>query len=71
MHVPRHSQLRMKDEIARELLADAEAGEQAPAQQRPVDVSVGRDHRETTPSFLNDDCETDVDILTGGAGDAE
>lgn len=70
MHVPHHSQLHVKDEIARELLADTEAGEPDPTQQRPVEVHVGRDHCETEPGFLNDDCETDVDILTGGASDA-
>jgi hypothetical protein len=67
MHAPRHSQLRLKDEIARELLADAETQHQ----QRPVDVAVGREHRDTEPSFCNDERETGVDILTGGAAHDE
>jgi hypothetical protein len=72
MYAPLHSQMRLKDEIARELLADGTddaetATEESRASERPVDVSIGLDSRDPEPSFLTDERDTEVDILTGGA----
>lgn len=64
MHGPMHSQMRLKDEIARELLDEREGD--AGSEDRPV-----TSHRDADPDFLNDDCETAVDILTGGAAPSE
>jgi hypothetical protein len=52
-----HSSERLKDEIARELLDDEDLAE-AVATAEPADGGV--------PSFLNEERETDVDILTDG-----
>jgi len=64
MHGPMHSQMRLKDEIARELLDEREHG--AGIEDPPV-----TGHRGADPDFLNDDCETAVDILTGAASPSE
>ena len=55
-----HSQMRLKDEIARELLAE----------QRSADVTVDRVRDAGDPDFLTEDCDTDVNVLTGDAGDS-
>lgn len=71
MHVPFHSEMQAKDAIARELLDLDDEGDATEAideaYEHPVDVSVDIESRAGNPDFLNDERETDIDILTGGA----
>ncbi|WP_336325600.1 hypothetical protein [Halovenus sp. HT40] len=71
MYVPFHSDMQAKDAIARELL-DLDDEDEATeaideAYEHAVDVSVDISSRAGDPDFLNDDRETDIDILTGDA----
>jgi len=58
MHVPFHDNMHMNDTIAAELLD---------LDDPPVDVGVGVDSRAGLPSFCNDECDTEFEILTGEA----
>ncbi len=55
-HDAYHSSERLKDEIARELLDDE-------------DLVEATDPVDDRPSFLNEERETDVDILTDGGAE--
>ncbi|WP_436902136.1 hypothetical protein [Halovenus halobia] len=67
MYVPFHSQTQAKDAIAAELLdKDAtEAIDEAYAD--ALEATAGIESRAGTPAFLNDERETDIDIVTGDA----
>jgi hypothetical protein len=71
MHVPFHSEMQAKDAIASELLDLDEEDEAAAAIDNAyataVDTSVDVDLRASNPEFLNDERDTDIDILTGDA----
>lgn len=65
MYVPFHSQMQAKDAIAAELLADDATETIDTAYDEMVDAGI--ESRAGAPEFLNDERDTEVDILTGNA----
>ncbi len=65
MYVPFHSQMQAKDAIAAELLADDATETIDTAYDEMVDAGI--EARAGAPEFLNNERDTEVDILTGDA----
>lgn len=70
MHMPFNSQMEAKDRIAHELLdldEDDAAATIDEAHEHALGPAVDLASRVSDPAFLNEDRETEIDILTGDA----
>ncbi len=67
MYVPFHSQTRAKDAIAAELLDKDATKAIDEAYADALETAAGLESRAGDPEFLNDERDTDVDIMTGDA----